>query len=462
MASRRTTIRTSLALVGVVALTFGAASMAGAVEEPPEDLGVTDAVTTLGETDGLEEFFDTESDEATGDTPVEGEDSVISEEAEVPEPEDAATEGEPTSDIGDDDLALLKVDDTTHDSKKSDKHKKGDWDKKPGKKGDKHKGDKHKGGKDRHCDTDPPKSGDDMFLPASVGSWDGKHRDGKRHDRGEHWQKPCDTPRAPTIDVAVDQCLASTGTPAGEVMVMLSHLKKGTHYTVRIMLGDDEVSSKKFKADGSSAAFTMSVAGAADGYSATVMSKKSHKSASTMFDVDPCPPPMSDLSISGAGDECVAHGGVGTVLVTASGLRSDDVYNVTLWFDGLPVGMKFIEYPETDSVTLTFQVEAFGEYQAEIVGGIEFEPTMVVTTVASEWEPAPSASVFFTAGEACPEGPKPVVKPAEMPKPPMLVETGGEASDAFAKTAGLTLAGLLLVTLGGALMLRPGTGRERE
>lgn len=107
MASRRTTIRTSLALVGVVALTFGAASMAGAVEEPPEDLGVTDAVTTLGETDGLEEFFDTESDEATGDTPVEGEDSVISEEAEVPEPEDAATEGEPTSDIGDDDLAVV-------------------------------------------------------------------------------------------------------------------------------------------------------------------------------------------------------------------------------------------------------------------------------------------------------------------------------------------------------------------
>lgn len=265
-------------------------------------------------------------------------------------------------------------------------------------------------------------------------------------DEGQElWKNDC-KPKPPTISVDPVQCEVPGGEPPATVPVSLGKLKKGQHYTVTVTLDGEQVSQQKFTAEGHTAVLDMPVAGAADGYVATVSQKWSKHEVSTEFDVWPCPPVPVELTISGAAGQCVAVSTPGTALVTVGGLEPDGVYEVSLWFGEELIGTQTIEYPEGASAQLTFSVTQFGEYTAEVVraGGGEMGLMRV------EWpeEPAQSASVVFVAGEKCPVP----VTPAVVVTPKLAV-TGSETP------ATAMLAGGLLLVLGGGLIVAQRVGR---
>ena len=279
-------------------------------------------------------------------------------------------------------------------------------------------------------------------------------------------------PKTPTIDVYVEPCMVPGGEPSDTVWVSLGKLQKGKTYIVEISYYGETISTQKVHADGHTAEFAMPVAGAGDYYTATVSQKWSEDSASIDFSVPPCPPPDPVLTIAGAGGQCVALGGVGTVLVTIGGLVPERTYEVTLWFGDELVGTQYVDYPESESAELTFEVESFGEYTATVVSGIEIMP-LVMTSLANygdygdydeyPWpEDGPwfdqSATVTFQAGDECPLPPEPVTPAMAKPLPPKLIETGvagpGDGSG--------IIAAVLLLTLGGALVAATQIGRVRR
>lgn len=266
------------------------------------------------------------------------------------------------------------------------------------------------------------------------------------------WNNGCEKPQTPpSISVTVDQCTVPGGEPSGTVLVTLSDLVRGKHYTVTIFSMGEPVSSEHFVANGSTAQFDMGVPGAGDAYSATVTQKWSELSGSTEFQVLPCPP-MPELTISGEAGQCVVPGGTGTAIVTVGGLVSDGVYTVTLWLGEELVGSQTLEHPEDPGAVLTFDVTKLGDYTAEITG----EAMMATSRTMHGWpewpewpepQPVPSASVVFQAGSPCPVPPTPATPALVKAAPPMLAVTGSGAP------AGALLAGGLLLALGGATVL---------
>lgn len=331
---------------------------------------------------------------------------------------------------------------------KKDKRDKGDKDKKDNKdkrdkKDKKDKRDKKTKKDKKHdkCEGPADHEGDDVALAFAHDT----SQKGPRH--GDH---DCDEPKTPGVSVYVEQCEWHDGEPASSVGVMLSDLQKHKTYYVKVSLNGEVIASEKIVAESSSAELTMPTMGTGS-YTATVTAKKSGLSSSADFEVMPCPAPPSDLGIAGEGEQCVAKGGVGTVLVTISGLQPDDVYSTELWFGHEIVGHKILEYPESSSHTYTFQVKAFGEYTAYVTGGMDIEPSVEYTVASEEeWTPQPSAMVVFEAGEGCAEPAPPAKKPPTSPTPPALVSAGsaGEPSN-----AGLLFGAGFMLTMGGALVL---------
>jgi hypothetical protein len=267
-------------------------------------------------------------------------------------------------------------------------------------------------------------------------------------ERGQEiWNNDCEKPVSPpTISVTVDQCTVPGSDPSDSVWVSLANLKNGRHYTVTIAYKGDLISSHEFVAEGSTFELDMPVAGEGSEYTATVTEKKSQLSATTEFHVDPCPP-LHELTISGAGDQCVSKDGFGTVLVTVGGLMPEGSYAVDLWFGDVPVGLKFIEYPESSTVVLPFQVKEFGDYTAEVRSNEPvMQPTVSLQVASVVTAAATSASVVFAAGEGCPV---PVVPAVVVTKTttPALAATGADRSPEA------MMAGALFFVLGTTALL---------
>lgn len=446
---RRSVTKTFIAVVGALALTFGTATMAAAVEIPEGDEGVVATETTESLDSGSEGQESEGSESESAEEVTEGE--VSEEAAEVAEEEEVVTEdlGEGEGSESELQLESFGVEpfgmqseskdrgNDKHDDKVKLCHATGKgWvvlnvDKNGAVAG--HAGWHHQKGMDIIPPFSYKKGWQTVNFPGQ--NWD---------EQGQAiWNNDCQKPPTPpNISVYVEQCTVPGGEPSGTVLVSLGDLKKGQHYTVMVSQKWKTISSQKIVAYGPTAQLDMAVAGAGD-YSATVTQKGSQLSGSTEFQVLPCPP-LPELAIYGEAGECVVTGGTGTAIVTVTGLLSDGVYVVDLWFGEELVGTQMIEYPEDSSAVLTFEVTEFGDYTAQVTG-----ETVMVELSALRWkpqpepEPAPSASVVFQAGEGCPVPVTPVVQPT----PPVLAATGADIP------IGAILAGGFLLALGGAMVL---------
>lgn len=247
-------------------------------------------------------------------------------------------------------------------------------------------------------------------------------------------------PKKPTITVDVEQCVVPGGETPGTVLVSLDKLQKGSVYIVQIEYLGDKVSTQKVHADGHTAQLEMAVAGAGDFYTATVIQKGSKHSASTEFQILPCPPP--ELTISGEGGQCVALGGEGTVIVRVGGMQPEQLYEVNLWFGEELVGTQTVENSESGAAELTFAVMKFGTYMAQVSSVTDMAPAALMMVS----ETTQSASVEFQAGQGCPVPATPaMVKTA----PPTLAVTGADSPGST-----LLAVGLLLALGGAAIAMR--------
>ena len=493
--SRRTAAQTLVALIGALALTFGTGAMAATAATPDDaGAGLVSPVETGGDSSGggaggADGSAGGSADQSGGALVPEAGDGAGGEGASGEPGATGGTDGSDESgaaggDEGDGSgeqfdasAARTGADADLQFSAqgKDGKNEKYDRDGKNGKNGKDGKndrGDKH-GGPVKMCRTNGhgggwsptsfdknraagpsgwgDRQGSDIIPPFSYTQGDetlsfaGQNWD---EEGQEVWKNDCKKPKPPSIEVQVEQCTVPGGEPPATVTVTLGHLKKGNTYTVSVESMGSQVSSQKITAHGSTAYVEMPVSGPGD-YTASVKQKGSKGSASsTEFQVAPCPPPVSELTISGEAGQCVAQGGTGTALVTIGGLTSDGVYVVTLWFGEEMVGTQTVEYPEGASAVLTFAISAFGEYTAQVTTQ-QWMPEYRVEVP----QPEQTASVVFTAGEGCPVPVTPAVLKAT---PPSLAVTGSGSPDLA------LLSGGLLLALGAAMVLGRGIVRMRS